>query len=753
MNRKILLIGILNLLLFIVCIPFLLRANQDDITLYDIPSSYSRGTHRFTGRTGPLQSGIYTVKVYYSSEQDSHSIHCDAGKSDGKPYPLLFAESYTLSALYHEFSYRIWVNSQVDYLDVMLECQATEEDPQPDSSFTLDKIEISRDYRTTVCYKFLKLLALLLVIDGIFCLLWNRKKLLENRYTVLGLTCIFMVSSLSVMSNFHMQGHDSIFHYARIIGLADGMRSGNFPVKIQPGWLHGYGYAASVFYGDLLLYPFALLYALGVPLVHVWKLYILFINTGTVLTSFFCFKKMSRSALIGITCSALYCLSVSRILNIYVRAAVGEFTAFLFLPLIILGIWQIYQADAEDRPQRSWLTLCLGMTGLIQTHILSVEMVCLFLLATVLLLIRKMSVRIFLSLLKSAVTALLLNLGFLLPFLDYSTDTLEVFADKPSYSIQGFGLSLYELFSFGTTASGHAYDSLWGPSGRLPESLGIAMILILLLAFLVLTGCRDWKPFEKQHLLFVMGLAAAALWMTTCYFPWNILAGIPFVKNAAASIQFPWRFMSIAIPLLTYAACLLFVKIKEIAGQNRLNRLMIGLCLCSALQCLYCMDLINRNAEDYSVYYDFRPNLNLSRVASGGEYLLDGTNTNLTWIDLEPSGQNIQAELLSRNGTTMEISCQGSEDAWIELPMFAYRYYRCVDTDTQESFPVKRGFNNKIHIDLPDRYQGTLKLYFREPWHWRLAEIISLITLLLVAVYIRTGRHPALRRKKAFVGK
>ena len=32
---------------------------------------------------------------------------------------------------------------------------------------------------------------------------------------------------------------------------------------------------------------------------------------------------------------------------------------------------------SEEHPERGWLVLCLGMTGIIQTHILSVEMVCL----------------------------------------------------------------------------------------------------------------------------------------------------------------------------------------------------------------------------------------------------------------------------------------------------------------------------------------------------------------------------------------
>ena len=151
MNRKtLLLIILLNAMLLASGTFFLLCGHQDDITLYDIPSSCSQSAHRFVGRTDALQSGIYTVTVYYTAEQDTYSIRCLAGKDDGKPYPLVLSESYTLSALYHDFSYRVWVTSNIDYLDVVLEGLITEELSETDSSFILDKIEISRDYRTTI---------------------------------------------------------------------------------------------------------------------------------------------------------------------------------------------------------------------------------------------------------------------------------------------------------------------------------------------------------------------------------------------------------------------------------------------------------------------------------------------------------------------------------------------------------------------------------------------------------------------------
>ena len=764
LNKKKTLFAILlaNLFIFAVGIAYILHGHQDDITLYDIPLYDASGIYNdgsmdsegnnvfstqfpvsrycFIGKTEPLQSGIYTIKVYYTTDHDYYSIHCST-EMDGNPYPALYAESYTLSALYHEFSYRIWVNSPIDYMDISIECgidegnQEYEEIFETDSRFSVEKIEITRDYRTTITYKCLKLLALLLVIDGILCAWWNIGKIKKHFYVLLGLTCIFLVSSLSVMGTFHAEGHDSMFHFARIVGLADGILGGDFPVKVQPGWLHGYGYATSVCYGDVLLYFPSILYILGVPLIHAYKLYIMFINLGTMLIAYFCFKKIGRNQYIGIACAAVYCLSVSRILNIYLRAAVGEYSAFMFLPLIILGIHQIYRSDREELPGNGWLFLSLGMTGIIQTHILSVLMVCIFIALTVLLLIRRMSGSVFLSFVKAVLASLFLNLGFLLPFVEYSTDTLKVFDMKPTYGIQRYGLSIYELFSFGSTATGLATNSLHGLSERIPESLGLAILVILLLFLTVLAKCPDWKPGEKKHLLFVMALGGIASWMSTYYFPWNRLASVQFLKDNVANIQFPWRFLSIAIPLFTYGACLVFMKLRGMLGARMLNTLLIGVCFISACQGLYCMDSINRNPRSYNIFYDNRPNLNVSKIVASGEYLLAGTNENLTWTELDVSGENIEAKILERNGLCMDVSCRAGTDAWIEFPLFAYWHYQCRDADTGQIYPVTRGHNNKIHVELPDNYEGTLKIDFVEPWYWRMAEMISLVSFICIAAY------------------
>lgn len=750
----------LNVILFTVGAILILRGDQNDITLHDIPlytaegeftegekntfnTQYPEATYYFMVETGDLQTGIYDITVDYAMPvyHDYYTIFCEYG-GDGRCYPAVYAEPHNLSSLSQSLTYRIWVNSKLDNLKIKISCgnQAGNVfELWQGSAFYVDRIEISRDYKRTVLYQGLKFLLLIVLIDGSLLICWNRKwigdRLRNNFYVIFGLICIFMVSSLSIFGKFSIGHQDIPFHYVRIIGLAEGLLSGSFPVKIQPGWLWGYGYAASVCYGDLLLYIPAVLYIIGVPIIHAYKFYILMCNLGTLFTSYFCYKKISGNKYVGVACTALYCLSITRILNIYLRTAVGEYTAFMFLPLVLLGVWEIYKQESNSF-QNGGMLLCLGMTGIIQSHVISTEMSGIFIGLAVLLLIRKMTKRIFTTLAKSVAMSFCLNIGFLLPLFDYSLDALKVFAKKRSYGIQQAGLSLYELFSVGSTGMGEYHDGVLGVAGRIPESLGIAMLIVLLLMVTVAVKCREWEPGTKKEFILSVVLSGIALWMTTYYFPYNRLAAVPGLKNIFTSIQFPWRFLSIAVPLLTYMAGQVFIKIGQMIGKRQMYCVLIVICAVGASQALYCMDMLNRSDDMSQAYYDYRDNRNHKWITSSGEYLLTGTDTFQTGLEQDVVGENVQLGVPERKGTQIQVACQAEENAKVTFPLFAYKYYQCKDMETGERFPIVRGDNNRIEVELPDHYQGTLKVCFVEPWHWRVAEIVSLLTLIWIVVYI-----------------
>ena len=69
------------------------------------------------------------------------------------------------------------------------------------------------------------------------------------------------------------------FHIARIAEIAEGIKAGNWLIKIQPDMINGYGYATPLFYPQLFLYIPALLYVIGFPLHTSYQIFIVFFLT------------------------------------------------------------------------------------------------------------------------------------------------------------------------------------------------------------------------------------------------------------------------------------------------------------------------------------------------------------------------------------------------------------------------------------------------------------------------------------------
>lgn len=79
---------------------------------------------------------------------------------------------------------------------------------------------------------------------------------------------VLLSCSMSLKSTFNY-GHDGAYHLARLQNLADGLKSGQFPVRMGGFSFNGYGAITSVFYPDVLLYPFALMLLGGASAAYV----------------------------------------------------------------------------------------------------------------------------------------------------------------------------------------------------------------------------------------------------------------------------------------------------------------------------------------------------------------------------------------------------------------------------------------------------------------------------------------------------
>lgn len=566
----------------------------------------------------------------------------------------------------------------------------------------------------------------------------------EIYFKALLLMVLFLSIPLMVNYLFENGAQDLKFHLTRIEGIKEGLLNGAFPVKIQPFWLNNHGYAASVFYGDIFLYVPALLRIMGVSIQGAYKFYILFMNTITVSLSYHCFSKMSNRRT-GLLCAIVYSTNIYRLIDIYTRAAVGEYTAIAFLPLVVYGLWKVYMLPEEsEEHKRSWMTITLGCTGIFLSHMISTEMTAAFILLTAIILWKRtLRKKTLLVLAKAVAATICLNVWFLIPFLDYmvsgryvvNTSSIQLAAyelERRANFVAQFFMTVYSALRGST-------KNETGVAGATPLTIGLAGMVVIAGWFLLCMG-RDENEQdreEKKEGNFAFFLCILSLFMTTYFFPYTWLAKIlPILQITMGSLQFPWRFWVIAGAVSCYLLC---VMMKRGRFDQQKKKLFAGVVLFLALwQSLSFMSRCLYEGEVYRIYE--AGGLSSFDVVSG-EYIpvdSEGKDDVSQCTDLVTyNTDEISVEDWHREKGAVIVTATNYTDqtSQVEVPLLFYKGYQAI-TDGGEQLQILPGASYRISVSVPAGFSGSFSVKFREPWYWRLCEWISLVTLIGMVVWM-----------------
>ena len=566
----------------------------------------------------------------------------------------------------------------------------------------------------------------------------------EIYFKALLLMVLFLCIPLMVNYLFENGAQDLKFHLTRIEGIKEGLLNGAFPVKIQPFWLNNHGYAASVFYGDVFLYVPALLRIMGVSLQGAYKFFILFINAITVSLSYHCFSKMS-SRRIGLLCTIVYSSNIYRLNDIYTRAAVGEYTAIAFLPLVVYGLWKVYMLPEEsEEHKRSWITITLGCTGIFLSHMISTEMTAVFILLSVIILWKKtLRKRTLLVLAKAVVATVCLNVWFLLPLLDYMVSgryKINTFSVQlAEYELERKGNFVAQFFMTVYSALRGSTKNETGVAGATPLTIGLAGIVVIAGWFLLCMGRskNEQDREEKKEGNFAFFLCILSLFMTTYFFPYTWLAKmLPILKMPMGSLQFPWRFWVIAGAMSCYLLC---VMMKRGQFDQQKKKLFAGGVVFLALwQSLSYMSGCLYEGEVYRIYG--AGGLSSFDVVSGeyipvdsdGKYDLSQCINQITYDVETVSVKDWHREKGAVIVTATNLTDQTSQ---VEVPLLFYKGYQAI-TDGGEQLQIQPGASYRISVSVPAGFSGSFSVKFKEPWYWRLCEWISFFTLMGMIVFV-----------------
>jgi len=552
------------------------------------------------------------------------------------------------------------------------------------------------------------------------------RRLADAKYrTPMLLLFLGLAASLPLMNDSLKWGHDIEFHLARIEGLYQGLRSGAFPVRVNPVQLEGFGYLSAAMYPQLFLYPAACLRFLGVSTMLCYKLLLAGTCIATAFVTYYSVRGITKSGKTGLLASVLYTFSAYRLIGLYTGATLGETMAMTFFPLAAWGIYEVLWGN-----ERKWPLLALGVTGVMQCHILSTEMCVLFLgMVSLLWLIagdkekwgRRIS-RCFLA----AGVAILWNLGLLIPILFYSRENLQVYGIQSDLSLSAAYLS--QMFTFFPEPAGNNQVSGY-TRGEMPISVGGILLVcaVLLVAALLHRENgeeREYSPMERTGGV-CLGLGGMAVLLASDLFPWQQVQRIAWLDRLATPLQFVWRFLAPASFFLCVAGAVgMTVFRKRFAGTDWLVPVVMAVLACSTM---YYFDRVSYVLEDM-------PDKMLTAGiddSGSAHYLYEESDL---WDFVRENaliqclgGSNIVCSEYHKDGTFLSVRIipkQVEEGDKLIFPLYGYTGYQVLVNGS----PVEwERINSRIACDVP-LGESLVEIRYRGHWTFAAADAVSLLS-------------------------
>lgn len=691
-----------------------------------------------------VPAGAYRITVAYegAAPQDSESTAPQTlgtlQFASARDPAAVRSDPITLTSAFRTVTARLWVGTGSTVSDLAMTVQPAEGAGLALQSVTLEEQPV---WRVTSLLGWLLLLA---AVDGVLWLLFAAGTPRRPRCgwgVALLLAGGIVVASLPFCADFLYAGHDLKFHCYRIWAAAQSLADGQFPVRVASAGYNGYGTATPLYYCDLFLYLPALLYNAFVPLQTCYQIYAVLVNAATMLAAYYSFGRMAHNRLYGAAAAFAYTLCAYRLTNLLLRASVGEYTAMVFLPLVLLGAWAI--ARTERPAARDWLPLAIGMAGIVQSHLLTTELAALFLAAFWLwhlpVMVRPGRL---LAAFKAAAVALGLSLWFLLPCVDTMRNEYSMISDVHAAPIQSTGAYLIQIFGLFGVATGGSGP---GTAGDMPLTLGLAGVLALGLAAWCCLRRDRWQRDEalaRRARWLGEGLAFCllAVWLSSTLFPWDWLgAHLPQkIVDILLKPQFSWRYLALASVL---------VGAVTVWGLDLLHsvspRLARGMALAVAAAALLYVGVFYR---DYAYERSTLTMISTETATGfpyesmGYEYLPAGTDLAIFSQAAQAKPEDPAVKAVWQGDGTLLCENDTPDSTAVDLPVLAYRHYTAEDAATGELLPLEKNEQNCLRVTVPAGYSGTVQVRYQPPLVWRLAEGVTLLTLLGLAVWgLRKG--------------
>ena len=317
---------------------------------------------------------------------------------------------------------------------------------------------------------------------------------------------------------------DGYVHMLRIFGTEQILKAGVFPPFIYSKFANGFGYAINLFYSPIVTYGPLFFRIFGL---HYYTCLKLFAYSTILISCFTMYNflyEVSKKREIAILGAVIYAFIPYRLETIFNRFAIGEFTAYIFFPMLFHGLFNLLKDDGKKH-----YYIAISAIGLILTHTISTEYSAIFALLYIIFnfkqlknkeVIRKIAINVIFIL---AITAF-----FTVPLMEHKILGNYVIFNSTSMrslpsDVQNSTIKISQLFKDIGEVNGVSFK------------IGIPLIILTLL------GIVSYKKVDKnvrsEYITFAV-IAMISLAMVIKLFPWTIMPKI------LTTLQFAWRMLA-----------------------------------------------------------------------------------------------------------------------------------------------------------------------------------------------------------------
>ena len=512
-----------------------------------------------------------------------------------------------------------------------------------------------------------------------------KEKKIINKQSLIHLGIGFIICMVILYPFFSknlIYSHDDFaFHRNRLESYYDSVHHGDFFPKVFPNMANGYGYAADLFYPSILMLPYVFLRTVGLSFIQSYYGYMFIIAVSTYVVSYFSIKTIFKDNNIAFTFSVIYTTSTYRLLDQFLRGALGETLAFIFLPLVFLGLFQVFFED-----KNKWITLAVSMALLIHSHMITslIVTISIGLFFIYQFFSKKITAKIFINFIKAIVLSFLLCLYIFVPIIEQNSKIAFNYINNRSIWPTGLNYSFNDLIN----------NSLGNYSGNwenLKPGLGIVLILFIIIGLVYFS-----RSSKRMKCFYLIGILFAIV--ATNLFPWVL-----FKKSYLAFIQFPWRILSIATFFLSLSLSFFIrdLNLKTLKWQIPVVVTIISLSF--TLNTLNNFETNQVPSITNKSYSTFAP----QAIGGGREYLPIDTDFDAIYENKEneiTQSYGVVIREIKKNFKSFYYTVKVESDiATITLPKIAYEGYDVLIDGKQTdyirkdgllAFHIEKGFHN-----------------------------------------------------------